>query len=854
MTVIGWLGGVVARRTGRLVAAAILLGAAEVVAQWSTPEDSTTVVPGSKYRAGGFKRTFLGSDYRDLWTVPIKVPVLDLDRFAGGLTPTEEGGGEQTRSLRFKGQDGREYQFRSVDKDGAGALPEGLRRGVVASLVRDQTSSSFPAASIMIPVLLEAAGILHAPPKLYRMPDDGRLGEFREKFAGMLGTIEERPDSGFAGATEVLDTEELFARLNRDGATRVDSREYLAARLIDLVIGDWDRHRDQWRWALIGDTWRPIPRDRDAALSGYDGFLVGLARMVQPRLQRFEADYPNVGGLTRNGAEVDRRLLGGLERETWDSVAAWLRGRLTDSVLAAAVSRLPREFAELRGEWLREALRVRRDHLERIAERFYERLADTVELTATDESETVRIEREGRAALITATQGERILFRRRFHSDQTQEVRVFLRGGNDRVTLVAEPGSPGTPLVRIIGGDGEDHYEISGPRSGFRLYDASGTDRIAGRIGIDRKPWPWEVDSIWPTRRPRDQGMGQSILPTLGIASDVGLVAGVGGYIDWYSFRTVPYQSRLSFRAEYSSVRKSGRVRATVTRQLENSPLFLRLFGSFSGIESLRWYGFGNETAATEPSDFYRVRMNELRAAGSVGLRLGGRASLEAGPVLRRASTGLDTDYNAARFIADDRPYGSGGFTLAGAGARLDLDFRDSPSFARSGAALRVEAEAYPRWLDADSAVARVEAQGSVAFAPVSIGGRRPSLHLMAGGVKTWGKLPYFLAPTLGGRQRLRGYHSDRFAGDAALFGSAELRVPLTRALILVPGEQGLFGFVDAGKVMLRNEPSDRWHWSAGGGVWFSFYQPQYVVFLAAARPDQAAEGVRFLFGFGFPY
>src|SRR5262245_25799472 len=68
-----------------------------------------TVTPGAKYKAGQLKELILGKDYRALWTTPIEVAVLDLQRTAGGLKPTQRGGSMQTNSLRFQGGDGREY-------------------------------------------------------------------------------------------------------------------------------------------------------------------------------------------------------------------------------------------------------------------------------------------------------------------------------------------------------------------------------------------------------------------------------------------------------------------------------------------------------------------------------------------------------------------------------------------------------------------------------------------------------------------------------------------------------------------------------------------------------------------------
>ena len=53
-------------------------------------------------------------------------------------------------------------------------------------------------------------------------------------------------------------------------------------RLFDMLIGDWDRHQDQWRWIEFKENgkkvYRPMPRDRDQAFSIMaDGFLLGAA-------------------------------------------------------------------------------------------------------------------------------------------------------------------------------------------------------------------------------------------------------------------------------------------------------------------------------------------------------------------------------------------------------------------------------------------------------------------------------------------------------------------------------------------------------------------------------------------------
>jgi hypothetical protein len=53
--------------------------------------DSVVVVPGEIFKAGSFRRFLLGDNYRAEWTTPIKVPILNLKTFHGGLKPLEKG-------------------------------------------------------------------------------------------------------------------------------------------------------------------------------------------------------------------------------------------------------------------------------------------------------------------------------------------------------------------------------------------------------------------------------------------------------------------------------------------------------------------------------------------------------------------------------------------------------------------------------------------------------------------------------------------------------------------------------------------------------------------------------------------
>ena len=97
----------------------------------------------------------------------------------------------------------------------------------------------------------------------------------------------------------------------------------------------------------------------------------------------------------------------------------------------------------------------------------------------------------------------------------------------------------------------------------------------------------------------------------------------------------------------------------------------------------------------------------------------------------------------------------------------------------------------------------------------------------------------------------MRGISEHRFAGDAAVYGNAELRLRLARIFVLLPEELGVFGLVDAGRVYLAGETSDRWHAAVGGGVWVAFLSRTNTLSVAAAH---SVEGTRAYVraGFGF--
>lgn len=817
------------------------------------PEPATrTAVAGDRYRARMLRRRMLGDGYRDLWTLPVTVPVLDLRTEAGGLTPVRRVGGQQTKGLALRGADGRDYTFRGVDKDPSEVLPPDLRGTIADEIVQDQISAGHPVAGVVTSPILDVVGVLHPRPRLVILPDDPALGEFRQAFAGLMGSIEEYPrpasesQPGFEGATEILTGDEMWKRVDASPADRIDAHAFLRARLLDLLFGDWDRHRKQWRWARIpGERdWQPIAEDRDQAFARFSGALLRVARNVEPRLLEFGPRYAKPEGATFNGWEQDRWILPAVPASTFDAAAREIAALVTDDVIDRAVRRLPPEYFAKDGERLAATLKVRRDTLPAAARAFYRHLAREVVVRCTDAAEEVLVEREAngdvRVRVGVRDQPLPPYFEARFPPANTSEVRVDLRGGDDRAVV---RGSRGPITLRVLGGPGNDTLED--PAGGTRFSDAEGEDAVQRGPGtqVDRRPYvPPPPNPKAPWIPPRDWGGRSGPILWMHASPDLGLFVG-GGFRDKdFGFRKDPFASHHLLRAGYATAARTARIDYEGEAFLENSRASVTVLARASGIEILRYYGPGNEAPSTEADSFYKVEQQQVIAQPTVTLRPSGRLSLSAGPAVKYARTELDEK----TFISQAPPYGSEHFGQLGAVGLVQYDHRDRPVAPERGYAVNLGGSVYPALWDVKTAFGELHGDAT-GFVTAS----RLTLGLRAGAKRVFGTYPFHEAAFLGGAANLRGLPAQRYAGDAAVWGSAEARLFLGRVFLVLPGEIGLFALADTGRVLLEGESSDRWHTAVGGGVWLAYLKRTNTVSFALARAE-GRTGLYVRAGFGF--
>lgn len=810
--------------------------AAQQAAIASVP-DSATAAAAPEYDAGAIRRFLLGGHYRTHWATPITVPVLNLQRFGGGLRPDKISGGFQTRSLRFKAARGREYVFRPVRKDST-RISEKLHNTIVGSILEDATAATHPAGAVLSEPLLAAAGVLHPHPKLVMMPDDPALGKFQREFAGRIGTIEEFPGNpdgrrGFADATHILDSEELLPLLNKDPKQPLDARAYLRARLVDMLINDWDRHPGQWKWGRggsLGPAWQPIPRDRDRAFASFSGVFPTLARFVVSNATPFRGEPPNARGLVYNSLGMDRRLLAPLTRAEWDTVTADVMRRITDAVIDTAVARQPPEYQSLTPS-LAAHLRLRRDGLRETASRFYQLVNQVADIHATDADDRARVELGDSSVRIElrGRSGGRPYFARNFRAGETSEVRLYLHGGDDRAVVTGkdEPGIP----VRIVGGNGNNTLIDSSTSGLARLYENGKVNGVSYGPDtlFDRRPWIERYGKPVPSGR----DFGAKFAPVMGLAidRDLGLIPRVGFSFTSYGFLRRPYARRWLIEAEHATHAGHGRLRASVDQRMEDSRLHWELAAQMSDLEVLRFHGFGNNTPGGK-EDFFEVNLRQWSVAPAIGYRIGTENNLTLGPVLKYS----ETHHTANTFLDAAQPYGAGDFGQVGAAVRFHVDERDDTTFPESGLRALVEAAVYPAMWDVQSTFGSLRAVG-ISYFKVPIP-THPVLAIRLGAKKVFGDFPYHEAAFLGGGSTVRNLTYQRYAGDAAVDATAELRFRLVHINFILPMDIGVFPLWEAGRVWMDGESPGGWHAAYGGGVWIGLPDPSRSISISVTDGD----------------
>lgn len=834
------------------------------------PEDFARVSAGD-YPASGLKLMFLGSLHRDTWLTPVSIPYLNLDTTFNGLTPEALGGGRQTTTLKFKAGNGREYAFRSVDKTLVNALPREYRNSFVGSMIKEVTATEYPYGAIIASSLMDETNILHARPELYVLPDHPGLGAFREPYAGLFGMLEERPGDpegelqGFMGADDVTRSVGLFRKIYSDNDRFVDEEALGKARIFDMLIGDWGRHEDNWKWAGYDRenmrVYYPIPRDRDHAFCKWNGLIPYLAdrEWAMPMVESFGPEFKDIKSLTWPARHVDRLLLTELDQEDWRELSSELASSLTDEVIDRAILSLPPEILPVSGYEIGASLKSRRDQLPEAVDSYYSLLAGQVDVVGSNKHEYVEVERLAGGnvwvGMYKRNKGGEVfrddpLYEREFVRKETREICIYGLDGED---VFHVGGTAGKSIrVRIIGGPGADVIKDSSKVDGIGrhtfIYDTKNTQLTPGPESRDLRSDDPDINLYdrkafkYNTYLPK---------PLIYYSSDDGFVGSFGMNWTRHGFRKADFKSShdLSLRAG-----TSGNV------QLETENLWKELMGNWDAGFNVSYghyypyynfFGLGNDSFKDPElydEDYYRVYLKGLMSSFYAENELFKKGMFRIGLLYENIDSRAETD---SMFMAEaEQITGTDRVGLGGIKARFYMDFRDRQTFATRGLQFLAENSTYSILDGASGNFGLAETYlkyfgTAKILIPVT-------LVLKLGGSKNYGQqIPFYKYTYLGQFSKLRGYRRNRFTGDASAYLNSELRFHLGRIRNqFLPFETGLIGFYDLGRVWWEGSSDGGWHAGYGGGFYISPFSRDYVFTLMFESSPE--EPLLFRFGFGF--
>ena len=461
--------------------------------------DSVRVQAGSHYKRGPLHRLLWGKRHRDAWAAPVRVPVLDPDTVKGGLEVEKIGGGMQTINAALEGGNGMTYSLRTIDKRPAGVLPPLLRKSFLANWARDQTSALHPYGALVVAPLAEAAGVPHAAPRLvYVRPGEESFDEHEEKLSDRLYMLEEKYNDkraitgDVAGAHDIVGPHKLLNHRYGEDNHFIDQLAFARARLLDLLIGDWDRHEGQWEWAEYKEDgehfYRPIPKDRDNAFFRFGGGALSWLLSRKWAIRKFESfsgEYEDVKALMINSSFIDARALPEVTRAQFDSLAHALQRDITDEVIERAVRRLPGSVYEQEGAEMAQQLKSRRDRLGQAAREFYDILSERVLVVGTDKEDVFEVVRldDGRTEVTVRRKSDKkVTYHRVFRRPETEEIVLHGLAENDvfKVSGRADKGI----TVTIVGGRGQDKITDTSRVGGWgkktMVYDTPRGTEIEG--------------------------------------------------------------------------------------------------------------------------------------------------------------------------------------------------------------------------------------------------------------------------------------------------------------------------------------------------------------------------------------
>jgi len=791
-----------------------------------------------------FNQTFWGHLYTDDYLTDFKMPVLDLAKSKGGLEAFSKGGGNQSNSVRLRTKEGKIYQLRTIRKV-TERFPSIVRKTFANELVKQQLTAGNPFSAVVVGPMASAIDVFHSNPKIVYVPKQPNLGKYNE-LGGQVYIFEERGSGDWSDLASFGNTKKvenmgnvIEAELANDKSI-IDQKQVLRSRLFDNIIGDWDRHTDQWRWASFemedGKTlYKPIPRDRDQAYSNFDGIANALASYTVPftrAAHKYDGDVSKKEEtwLNYQARLFDRFFLNELTLAEWEEEAKFIRQNLTDEVIEQSIRKLPAfAFAE-RGEQFIAWTKERRDNILTTARNYYKILNKEVRIVGTHNNNLIQVDRlNNTSTKVTVFEfsksGEekQLVYERVFKNSITKELRIFGLDGDDKFEVTGQVGN--SPLVRLIGGNGMDTFSDESKVNGFKrktkVYDDEEEEnRINGNKETKDNRSHRQVHNTFDLK---DYEYNYTIpVPFIGSNPDEGLFFGVGLNVNTFSFKrhqTHTISSSYAIGTGGFNFSYEGNYFKT----FDHWDTYLKLVAEVPRSVA-NFHGLGNESIRDIDEfgrDFYRVRRTLLGVYPAFKKRGDGGTLISVGPAIESIKIEdldgrlISSEGDIVRSDVFDNQLFSGGH------ASFDFYNADHIAIPTQGLGFRLGGQWRANLNDVDRQILKLDSELKFyvrlgASDRVVLANRIGAQHII-------GDYDFFQATTLGGENNLRGYAQQRFSGRTSFYHNIDLRIKiLDSENQTIPISGGITPGLDYGRIWIDDDLSSKLHVGYGGAIWLA--------------------------------
>lgn len=858
----------------------ILLPKQEVVLEYPNTFPQTTksaIYTSDMIDKNKVHNLFFGTHYRSYYGKQIEAKTATLDTLFGGLKPDKAGGGHQSKSLRLVDKDGKEYVMRALKKSVSRFLQsvafkdqyveDGFENTFAEDFLYDFYTTSHPYAPLAVGALADEIGVSHTNPLLYYIPKQKSLEAFNSNFGDELYLVEERPSESqiklksFGTPTDIISTDDVLENLIKDEKYSIDENEYIKARLFDMLIGDWDRHYDQWRWGEYKKdgnvVYKPIPRDRDQAFSKYDGALISLLMNIPAlrHMQSFKKDIKNVKWFNREAYPLDLAFLKTATEKEWLKEAQYIQENLSDEAIDNAFTILPQEAQDNTITEIKENLKARRAKLAEYASNYYRVLQKTILIVGTNKKDKFIINHTSKNNLEVAVyrlkkDGDELVNKVSYKDSKTKNIWIYGLDDDDEFEVKGDYKSK--IKIKLIGGQNNDIYTVENGKK-IEILDF---DSKNNTFNIDSKTQKKLTDNyktnLYDYRKPKYNAF--SGFPTIGFNPDDGIKMGVNVNYTINHFKQNPYTSKHNIYANYYFATDGFELLYNLSAPKLIGAWDFDLETQFTSPNfAINYFGYGNETLSNDDidgMDFNRVRIRIMKAAPQIQ-KTGPNGSTF---TVQSVFENIEIDRTNDRFITTSNTVNPKIFEsqqFAGAGLKYSYENYDNPSLPSIGMGFSIAGSWKMNLTDSKRNFPTIESKLNFNH-KIDTEGKFVLATLIKGKAVLNNNFEFYQGATLGGDYDLRGFRNERFLGKQSFFQSSDIRWNIGKIReSIVPMTYGILGGFDYGRVWVDGEKSNKWHQSFGGGIWLNGLN---VVTARITCFKSADDDARIAFGLGFGF